>query len=102
MMMEKGGLCCVVESSGVAFDDRWFTLVTLPAGPVSWSSNVDTDAKIPKPPKYPATSTTQSGTSRSIAGNTDEYKQHCSWMERNPESSAPAIMSIQSVLQSIC
>ena len=38
-----GGLCCVVESSGVAFDDRWFTLVTLPAGLVSWSSNVDTD-----------------------------------------------------------
>ena len=38
------GLCCVAESSGVAFDDRLFTLVTLPAGLVSWSSNVDTDA----------------------------------------------------------
>ena len=32
------------ESSGVAYDDRRFTLVTLPAGLVSWNSNVDTEA----------------------------------------------------------
>ena len=40
----KGGLCCVMESSGVVYEDRWFTLVSLPAGLVSWSSNVGTDA----------------------------------------------------------
>ena len=44
MLMKKGGLCCVVESSGVAYDVRRFTLVTLPAGLMSCSSNVDTDA----------------------------------------------------------
>ena len=40
--MWRGGFF-VVESSGVAYDDRWLTLAMITAGLVSWSSYVDTD-----------------------------------------------------------